>query len=135
MVRALRSRLTPRARSIAVAVVVFVLTFAAVRWWDFTLPAIGRQTYQAVFLANGQTYFGRYYDRIGPYVKIVDPFYIQQLSEPGDPSAAPQSRVVRRGGELHGPLGQMLIPRTSLLFVEDLAPDSPIAQLMSGGAR
>lgn len=125
--------LSPRVRSVLIALVMFIATFAFVRWWDFTLPAIGRSTYQAVFLANGQTYFGRYSDRIGPYVKIVDPYYIQQTPDPTDPSAPPQSRVVRRGGELHSPLAQMLIPRTSLLFVEDLAPGSPIAQLMASG--
>lgn len=125
-------RLTgPRARSIAAAVLVFVAAFAFVRWWDFTLPAPGRSTYQAVFLSNGQTYFGRYYDRIGPYVKIVDPHYITQSGDPNDPERPPESRVVRRGAELHTPLREMLVPRTSVLFVEDLSAGSPIAQFMS----
>ena len=134
MQRSLGGARSLRALSILLAVAVFGATFAFVRWWDFTLPSLGRQTYQAVFLSNGQTYFGRFYDRIGPYVKIVDPFYIQQTADPNDPSAAPRSRVVRRGAELHAPQNQMLVPRTSLLFVEDLAPGSPISQLMAGGA-
>lgn len=108
--------------------VVFALAFAFVQWWDLTLP-VPRARYQAVFLANGQTYFGRYYDRIGPYVKIEDAYYIQQVPD-ADPTKPAQSRLVRRGSELHGPEAKMLVPRLSVLFVEDLADASPIAQFM-----
>lgn len=110
--------------------VVFVAAFVFVQWWDLTIP-VARARYQAVFLANGQTYFGRYYDRIGPYVKIEDAYYIQQTPDPTDPSKPAQSRLVRRGNELHGPEGKMLIPRASVLFVEDLTDGSPIAQFMA----
>jgi hypothetical protein len=92
------------------------------QWWDFTVPT-PRAEYQAVFLSNGQTYFGRYYDRIGAYAKIEDVYYIQQ-SESSD------ARLVRRGTELHAPDHRMLVPKTAILFVEDLRPDSPIAQFM-----
>ncbi len=105
--------------------------FALVRWWDLTLPPIGRSTYQAVFLSNGQVFFGRYYDRLGPYVKIVSPYYIQSFGSQSDPADPPGQRVVRRGDELHAPLAQMLIPRTSVLFVEDLADGSPVAQFIT----
>ena len=50
----------------------FVAALLVTQWWDFTLPGFGRAQYQAIFLANGQTYFGRYYDRIGAYAKIED---------------------------------------------------------------
>jgi len=120
-------------RLLQVAIVLGVLggTFAFVRWWDFTLPSLGHQPYQAVFLANGQTFFGRYYDRLGPSAKIVAPYYIQQTGDPEDQSATVQSRIVRRGGELHGPQQEMLVPKTSILFVEDLAPGSPVAGFMA----
>lgn len=121
-----------RVAGIALAVAVFIGSFAFVRWWDFTLPSAGRQTYQAVFLSNGQTFFGRYYDRLGPYVKIVSAYYIQQTSDPADSSKPPESRIVRRGGELHGPAPEMLVPKTAVLFVEDLSDASPIAQFMRG---
>lgn len=114
------------AAKVALATALFFGAFAFGRWWDFTLPSVGHQEYQAVFLANGQTFFGRYYDRIGPYVKIVAPYYIQQGADPG---AAP--RIVRRGGELHGPAPEMLVSKSSILFVEDLAPTSPVARFMA----
>jgi hypothetical protein len=126
-VRALGVRILP----VLLAVLIFAGAFAFVRWWDLALPSIGRPTYQAVFLSNGQVFFGRYYDRIGPYVKIVTPYYIQQTGDTTDPSKPGESRIVRRGDELHAPVPEMLVPRTSVLFVEDLSDGSPVAQFIA----
>lgn len=127
----MRSRIVRRIGALAVAAMLFVAVFAFVRWWDFALPSVGAARYQAVFLSNGQTYFGHLVERIGPYVKIEDAYYIQQ-TQPGDDQAqkAPESRLIRRGNELHRPLPFVLIPRTAILFVEDLRADSAVAQFM-----
>lgn len=121
-------------RNAAVATAVFFIAFFFTQWWDFTLPALGRGEYQAVFLANGQTYFGRYYDRIGAYAKIEDVYYLQQ-TQGADPNAAPDTKIVRRGRELHGPASRMLVPKSAVLFVEDLTAASPIAQFMKQDSR
>ncbi|MDP9281100.1 MAG: hypothetical protein M3P38_03260 [Chloroflexota bacterium] len=115
---------------LGVFVALFVATLLFVQWWDFTVPSVGRATYQAVFLVNGQTYFGRYYDRLGPYAKIENAFYIQQ-TRAADPDAAPESKLVRRGSELHEPTSAMLIAKSAILFVEDLQEGSSVAQFMS----
>ena len=120
------------------ALVTLVLLFAIVRWWDFALPNLGAARYQAVFLSNGQTYFGRYIDRIGPYVKIEDAFYIQQTptATEDQPQLPPESRLIRRGSELHQPLPSVLIPRSAILFIEDLRSDSAVGQFMTkAGAK
>ncbi len=108
----------------------FVAAFGSVKYWDFvtTLP-VGHARYQAVFLSNGQTYFGRYLDRLGPYVKIEQPFYIQQV--PATVQGAPaETRIVQRGSELHSPPGEMLIPKSAILFIEDLREDSQVGQFI-----
>ena len=122
-----------RIARIAIAVVGFVLLVAVVRWWDFALPNFGSARYQAVFLTNGQTYFGRYVDRIGPYVKVEGAYYIQQTPTATEqqPQQPPESKLIRRGNELHQPLPVVLIPKTAILFVEDLTPDSAVAQFMT----
>ena len=104
------------------------------QWWDFTVPSIGRAQYQAVFLTNGQRYFGRYYDRIGAYAKIEDVYYLEQ-SQGTDPNAAPDTRLVRRALLLYEPGSRMLVPKSAILFVEDLADSSPIAQFMQRDRR
>jgi hypothetical protein len=123
----------PLLRNSGIAILVFVLAFSFTQWWDFTVPAVGRAQYQAVFLTNGQTYFGRYYDRFGAYAKIEDVYYLQQV-QGSDPNAAPDTKVVRRGQELHEPTSRMLIPKTAILFVEDLTEGSPIGQFMQKDA-
>jgi len=115
-------------RNVAIALAVFVASLFFTQWWDLTVPAL-RGEYQAVFLANGQTYFGRYYDRIGAYAKIEDVYYLQQ-TQAANPDQAPDTRLVRRGRELHSPTSRMLVPKSAILFVEDLSPSSPIAQFM-----
>jgi hypothetical protein len=97
------------------------------------VPALGHSRYQAVFLSNGQTYFGRYYDRIGAYAKIEDVYYLQQ-TKASDPDAPPDTRIIRRGSELHEPASRMLIPKSAILFIEDLTDASPIAQFMARDA-
>jgi hypothetical protein len=121
-------------RNAAIGVAVFLVAVLFTQWWDFTLPSPGRSQYQAVFLTNGQTYFGRYYDRIGGYAKIEDVYYLQQ-TQSAVPNAAPDTRIVRRGRELHGPAPRMLVPKSAILFVEELTDASPIAQFMRQDAR
>jgi hypothetical protein len=118
-----------RLRNVGIAVLVFVAALFFTQWWDFTVPTFGRAQYQAVFLANGQTYFGRYYDRFGAYAKIEDVYYLQQASTT-DATAPSDTRIVRRGQELHAPAARMLVPKSQILFVEDLTDASPIAQFM-----
>lgn len=122
-----------RIARLAVALVAFVLVFALVRWWDFALPTFGAAKYQAVFLSNGQTYFGRYIDRIGPYVKIEGAYYILQTPTATEeqPNQPPESKLIRRGNELHQPLPYVLIPKTAILFIEDLRSDSAVAQFIT----
>lgn len=118
-----------RAGRVLAFVAVLVATFAFVRYWDFVLtPPFGAR-YQAVFLANGQTYFGHYLNRLGPYVKVENAFYITQQPTAED-NQTPESRLIRRGNELHRPLPYVLIPKTAILFTEDLRADSQVGAFM-----
>ena len=119
-----------RAGLAGLAAAVFAASFAFVQWWDFRVPTPFASQYQAVFLANGQTYFGRYTDRLGPYVEVRNAFYIQQTRSETDADAPPEQRIVRRGLEPHQPLPRVLVPKSTVLFVEDLQPGSPIGKFM-----
>jgi hypothetical protein len=125
----MRSRVLPLIGKTVLAVAVFTGVFAYVEWWDFVPPSIGGARYQAVFLSNGQTYFGHYVDRLGPYAKIENAFYIQQTPAANENEVA-SSKIVRRGNELHEPEPFVLLPKSAILFVEDLRADSSVAQFM-----
>jgi len=118
-----------RAARVGIAIAVLVLAFVFARWWDFTIPRVGAQHYQAVFLENGQTWFGHYRDRIGPYAAMDTVFYVQTKSSQ-DPDVPATSQLIKRGSELHAPDPQVLIPKTAIRFIEDLRDDSPIATYM-----
>lgn len=122
------------AAQIAVTALMFVAVFGLGHAWDLVIPHIGGARYQAVFLTNGQTYFGRYVDRIGTYAKIEDAYYIQQAPA-GEEAKPAESRLIRRGSELHQPHPYVLIPKTAILFVEDLRPESAVGQFMAKEGR
>lgn len=121
-----------RIARVVIALAIFTASFLIVKAWDFVVtPPVGHARYQAVFLVNGQTYFGRYLDRLGPYIKVEEPFYIQQQGTGVQTvGVTPELKIVRRGGELHQPGTEMLIPKDAILFVEDLRVDSQVAQFM-----
>jgi len=89
--------------------------------------------YQAVFLTNGQVYFGKLKDDGGNYVKLTDIYYLQakdQQVQPKDAAAADQSNLtlIKLGKELHAPADEMNISRTQVLFWENINDDGKVKQ-------
>ncbi len=88
--------------------------------------------YQAVFLTNGQVYFGKL-EMEHRWVELTDIYYLQatqplqQGTEPAQP-ANNQIQLVKLGSELHGPKDQMFIERDKILFWENLKDDSKVVQ-------
>ncbi|MDO8507798.1 MAG: hypothetical protein Q7S53_04515 [bacterium] len=89
--------------------------------------------YQAVFLTNGQVYFGKLKDDDGNYVKLTDIYYLQskdQSVQPKDAAAADQSNLtlIKLGKELHAPADEMNISRQQVLFWENINEDGKVFQ-------
>lgn len=80
---------------------------------------IERDLYQAVFLTNGSTYFGRLQQQGDEWFVLTDVFYLS-VSE----DSAPQ--LIKRGSEPQGPREPMIIPQAQVLFIENLRDDSEI---------
>lgn len=92
-------------------------------------------TYQAVFLTNGQVYFGKLSATEGQFLTLTDIYYLQVTQPPLQGSqqqgqqaqqAQPQISLVKLGNELHGPVDQMSINRDQVLFWEDMKSDSQV---------
>lgn len=124
-----------------VSVVILILIIVAVVMWIFHSPfKVNKDTYQAVFLTNGQVYFGKIHDANGDYVKLTDVYYLQlqNLQNQQTGSAATtatttgtdktqnQLMLMKLGGELHGPRDGMEINQKQILFIEDLRGDSNV---------
>ena len=80
---------------------------------------IERDLYQAVFLTNGSTYFGRLQQQGDEWFVLTDVFYLSVSEE-----SAPQ--LIKRGSEPQGPREPMIIPQAQVLFIENLRDDSEI---------
>lgn len=92
--------------------------------------------YQAVFLSNGQVYFGKLSDVSDTYVTLKDIYYLQvvqqqqqlQGQQATQSGQQPQVSLVKLGNELHGPADVMKINRNQILFYEDLKTDSQVVR-------
>jgi hypothetical protein len=96
--------------------------------------------YSAVFLTNGQVYFGKLYTRTGTVLDLRDIYYLQvnQTVQPSQttsatatPTPSPQVSLVKLGNELHGPNDRMLIDQNQVLFTESLKDDSKVVQAIN----
>jgi hypothetical protein len=93
---------------------------------------VKEKQYQAVFLTNGQVYFGKLSQVDKGYVKVTDIFYlqVQQQVQPKDAKdqQQPQVSLAKLGSELHGPEDVMYISRDQVLFWENLKNDGKVAE-------
>jgi hypothetical protein len=114
--------------AILVAVVLAVRT-QVVRSGIATLFAPGASevidhaAYQAVFLTNGSTYFGKLQPQGDDWFLLTDVFYLSSSDQSG-------TQLIKRGNEAQGPKEPMIISRASVLFVENLRDDSDIVALI-----
>lgn len=105
------------------------------------LPAVNKDGYQAVFLTNGQVYFGNLTGIGGEYAELTNIYYLQVQSQPqtsGDQAAASQVNdtnsqvsLTKLGSELHGPTDKMNIAKDQILFWEDLKNDSSVVKAIT----
>jgi hypothetical protein len=111
------------------------------------LKAMIKSEYQAVFLTNGQVYFGKL-DFEGHWYVLRDIYYLQVTQElqpasgngssqnittPQNNSQQQKVQLVKLGSELHGPEDAMYIARDKIMFWENLKSDSRVIQTIKNG--
>ena len=113
-------------------IIAAVAVFAAIGGSN-QASAIKKDKYQAVFLNNGQVYFGHIKDLNNKFVNLQNIYYLQTNNTSStDQSAATSSptnvTLVKLGCELHGPYDQMIINDSQVLFWENLQDNSQVVQ-------
>lgn len=130
--------------SVAALVIVVLLVVGLFAWkGSMGAGAAGGVTpkadkFQAVFLTNGQVYFGKLSNENGKYVTLNNIYYlqVQQSVQPSteqpaeNQTADPSSQVslTKLGKELHGPEDEMSISRDQVLFWENLKDDGTVVK-------
>lgn len=123
--------LAPWGVAIAAVVILAVVVFGIVSYMGQPPRA-----WSAVFLTNGQVYFG-YTARVTPHtIELRDVYYLQvtpplQQRTEGQPAPQPDITLVKLGNELHGPTDAMAINREHVLFTEELRDNSTIVQAIA----
>ncbi len=122
----------------AVMAVVAIAVVGAAGWFfaganlKTSGTVLGTNTdYQAVFLTNGQVYFGKLTEG-SDWMKLTDIYYLQvtQNLQQADTSTAAKNdiQLVKLGSELHAPQDEMHIDRDKILFWENLKDDGKVVQ-------
>jgi hypothetical protein len=83
--------------------------------------------YQAVFLDNGQVFFGKVDLGKSDYVFMKDIYYVQNAVNRDTKEVS--SVLIRRGNEWHGP-NEMYINVSHVVLIEPVGVDSRVAKLI-----
>ena len=117
---------------------VFYSTNKFNRLWNW----VDIEKYQAVFLSNGQVYFGKVADVNDQTIILEDIYYLKTsagLQKSGDDSSAKNEQkdegvdkenfsLVKLGNEIHGPEDKMSLNLQHVLFIENLKSDSKVTE-------
>jgi hypothetical protein len=119
-----------------VVAVVVLLVLGAVAWHmakdNGGAPRGDR--YQAVFLDNGQVFFGKLKNTHGDYLTLESAYYTRKQDVPDDATEEQKAAVnnnvslARVGDEVYGPESTLRIKAEQVLFWQDLKSDSKVAK-------
>lgn len=120
-------------------IIIILLLIIAIGSWYFIFrnKTNNSQTsnvsnYSAVFLVNGQVYFGKLGKTSTDYTVLTDIYYLQvdQSIQPATKKTTDQQQIslVKLGDEIHGPKDEMKINKEQILFIEDLKEDGQVVK-------
>lgn len=124
-------------------VALLVLALAGLLGWTYlrgaTVPGVDSNKYQAVFLTNGQVYFGKLKGMGGGYYKLTNIFYLQasgteqKSDNPQETTQSENSNVqlIKLGNEVHGPEDSMIVGKEQVLFFENLKADGKVSSTIA----
>jgi len=119
---------------IIIIVVILIGLFLVSKYTSWNILKVNKGVstsgWQAVFLSNGQVYFGKIASQSGDTLTLRDIYYLQVAEpiQPAEEQVNPQQNLslVKLGNELHGPEDEMMINMDHVLFTERLKTDSRV---------
>lgn len=129
---------TPLIIAVAVAVLVVVGIAVWALWPKGTVTTIDTNKYQAVSFTDGQLYFGKLSNLNDQNMKLTDIYYLQPQTDDTAASKNVQNttstnqnfKLIKFTDVIYGPEDEMTIPKSQILFYENLKPNGKVAQLI-----
>lgn len=113
-----------RGKLLMSGIVIVAVLFGAV--FIFLKNQPNSNSYKAIFLSNGQVYFGKISERGWQTVTMNEVYYFQLKNTTTSAVAGDDLSLIKLGNELHGPEDSLEINWDHILFVESLRRDSRI---------
>jgi hypothetical protein len=118
-----------RVRSAALFTAIAIVLVAGVFYLGH--PTVKTGQYQAVFLTNGQVYFGHLRNPESQTPVLTKVYYLQsnqQNVQSTTTNSSTQLSLVKLGNELHGPEDMMALNHSQILFWENLKDSGKVVQ-------
>lgn len=111
---------------VIVIFIIFILIFSF--FGDKTKTKKREISWQAVFLTNGQVYFGKISEEDEREIILRNIYYLRTAESFQQGKEPVEFSLIKLGEELHGPVDEMRINRNHILFLESLRNDSRVVQ-------
>ncbi len=99
-----------------------------------SFPQVPAAKWQAVFLTNNQVYFGKLKGADANYVTLSNVYYLRTATDL-DQASGSNLNLIKLGGEVHGPEDSINIPKTSILFWENMKDTSRVVQTINSATK
>lgn len=110
------------------AIIVAAVALAVARGGNSEFKYVNQSKYQAVFLNNGQVYFGNIDSLNNDYVRMTNIYYLTQSSNSSSNSNSNYSLVKLGCQQIHDPYDEMVINRSQVTFWENLQDSGKVVQ-------
>ena len=120
----------------AAVIVILAIAFIATLGGDSeNKNLVNEDLYQAVFLNNGEVYFGHLTTSDSETLVLEDIYYLRATPELQQgqeaPATQPQINLIKLGEEIHGPEDRMVIPMKSVTYWENLLETGQVSQAIA----
>lgn len=120
--------------ALLLSITIIILAIAGLTFFSGNSEArtVAKDKYQAVFLNNGQVYFGNIRTLNDKHLNLVNIYYLQ--TNGSEEQATQQTNnvsLVKLGCELHAPYDQMVINKEQVLFWENLQDGSQVVKAIA----
>ncbi len=140
-------------KSVFIAAIILILALFDTHYNVFSAlreKAAAKGKWQAVFLASGQVYFGHLSSYGWNSFALTDIYYIRSFkapaaqapeekngktAEPQQPPQETRNELVKMTDDPHGPENTMFIPKTHILFWQNLRNDSQVVATIQSAKK